>query len=284
MDDLDVVRSDPRTERSILDSLAWLGIDHDGPVRRQATDLTPYRAALQDLAQKGLVFTCSRSRRELRAAAEAIGAPHEDGTNVVSTASMRPTEKTRWGIGSGDLNHRLKLDPIEVVVEDRLLGTSRIDPAARFGDPILWTRRDVPAYQLASVVDDIRFGVTDVVRGEDLVGSAALQQHLCRLLGGKPPDWWHLPLILDSEGRRLSKRDGDLTLDSLRAAGTPAERVIGLIACSTGLRTSPVPMKIGSFLEELDPDRLSTWAKAGAEAGGHRLETKDLNWLMQRTP
>jgi len=283
MDDLDVVRSDPRTERSILDSLAWLGIDHDGSVRRQATDLTPYRAALADLAARGLVFTCSRSRRELRAAAEAIGAPHGDGANIVSTPSMRPTDPACWGVGSGDLNHRLKLDPGEVVIEDRLLGTSRLEPSDRFGDPILWTRRDVPAYQLASVVDDIRFGVTDVVRGEDLVPSAALQQRLCGLLGTKPPTWWHLPLILDEEGRRLAKRDGDLTLDALRASGIPPERVIGLIARTTGLRTALAPMKIGSFIEELDLDRLAAWARAGSAAGGHRLETEDLDWLMQRT-
>lgn len=283
MDDLDTERCSKQAEETLLESLEWLGIDHDGPIIRQTATLRSHREALERLSETGLVFSCDRSRRELRAAAEALGAPHESGSNLVSTPGMRPENREDWRLRQGELNHRLALEPGTEVVEDALLGTRSFDPLACFGDPILWTRRDTAAYHLASVVDDLEAGVTDVVRGEDLLPSAALHQRLCRLLGDAPPRWWHLPLVLDHEGRRLSKRDGDQTMSTLRARGVAPERVIGLLARASGVQKTRAPMTADEFVQALDVHALSQWAQAESREGGYRLLPEDLDWLERRT-
>lgn len=283
MDDLDTERCSVEAEEALLASLAWLGMDHDGPIIRQRATPANHRMALERLSEAGLIFACDRSRRDLRAAAEALGAPHESGMNLVSTPAMRPEDRAAWGLQDGPLNHRLALAAGEEVVEDVLLGTRFVDPLERFGDPILWTRRDTAAYHLASVVDDLESGVTDVVRGEDLLPSAALHQRLCRLLGGDPPRWWHLPLMLDHQGRRLAKRDGDLTMSTLRQRGIPPERVIGLLARTSGVQETTEPMSLEDFVQALDVRALTEWARAESREGGYRLLPEELDWLERRT-
>jgi glutamyl-tRNA synthetase len=283
MDDLETERCSAEAEEAALVALEWLGMDHDGPIIRQTATFASHRAALEKLSEAGLIFACDRSRRELRAAAEALGAPHESGSNLVSTPGMRPEDPAAWCLRTGDVNHRLALEPGEEHVEDALSGTRCFDPLTCFGDPILWTRRDTAAYHLASVVDDLEAGVTDVIRGEDLMPSAALHQRLCRLLGGEAPRWWHLPLVLDHEGRRLAKRDGDLTLTALRARGVPAPRVVGLIAWSCGVQDTRTPMTAAEFVQALDVDALTEWARAESREGGYRLLPEDLDWLERRT-
>lgn len=283
IDDLDGDRCSPAAEASILANLAWLGIDHDGPVHRQTAGTDGHRAALDALAASGRIFSCDRSRRELRAAAEAAGAPHGAGTNLVSTARMRPEDPGRWGVRPGEHNHRLALEEGLETVTDGFLGERLIDLLPAFGDPILWTRRDTAAYHLANVVDDLEAGVTDVVRGEDLLPSAALHQRLARLLGGTPPRWWHLPLVLDETGRRLAKRDGDLGLGALRDRGVPPERIIGLMARTCGLNPDGIPLEAAEFGTLVELDRIGSWARTESAGGGTRLERTDLERLVEGT-
>ena len=226
IEDLDGTRCDPRWEERILAGMRWLGIDWDGEVHRQSEDVERYQSAMRSLDASDLVFTCDRTRRELQAAAEAAGAPHESGRNTVSTAEMRPKASDRYTFAPGVCNHRLKIEPGLMRVRDEATGEHDFDLARTFGDPIVWTREDRPAYQLAVVVDDLRQGITDVVRGIDLLPSAGLQQEIARLLGGIAPHWWHLPLLLDPDGRRLAKRDGDQTLGALHERGVRPERII----------------------------------------------------------
>ncbi|MCA9297128.1 MAG: hypothetical protein KC983_11440, partial [Phycisphaerales bacterium] len=121
-------------------------------------------------------------------------------------------------------------------------------------------KRGTPAYQLAVVVDDIRQHVTDVVRGDDLLPSAARQTLLYRALGHTPPNWWHLPLVYGTDGLRLAKRHGDTRLTTYRAQGVRPERVIGLIARWSGIDTGPADethnMTADEFAEAFDLDRL----------------------------
>ena len=283
LDDLDADRSSAEAERGLLESLDWLGIDFDGPVLRQSEAGEQYHDALQVLAEKGLVFRCARSRKELREAADALGAPHETGATIRATASMRPTDPEAWTLGGGDLNHRLALEPGAEQVDDRLLGPLSIDPSDAFGDPILWTRRNVAAYHLASVVDDLAHGVTDVIRGEDLLPSAGLHQRMASLLDGSPPRWWHLPLVLDASGRRLAKREGDRTLASFKARGVPPERIIGLLARSSGLQPTLLPMTLSELLDVLDVELLGARAREESARGGHRITEEDIAWLEERT-
>ena len=281
IDDLDRERCSIEAEEAQIAALAWLGLDFDGPPKRQTADMGLYREALEQLAAKDLVFVCDRSRRDLRAAAEALGAPHESGSTIISTPSMRPEAPEAWSLGSGEVNHRLALPPGEESVLDEFMGPSTFDPVQAFGDPILWTRKDAPAYQLATVVDDMVDGITDVVRGEDLLPSAALQQRIGALLGAPNPRWWHLPLIHDADGRRLAKRDDDQTLESLRLRGIAPERVVGLLARTCEVQSTLAPMSADDFLTALDPASLQKWAQRESATGGYRLRPEELNWLQE---
>jgi glutamyl-tRNA synthetase len=121
--------------------------------------------------------------------------------------------------------------------------------------------------------------VTDVVRGEDLLPSAALQQRMAKLLGGTAPDWWHLPLVLDASGRRLAKRDGDQTLESFRARMIPPERIIGLLARSSGLQDALRPMSRSDLVDSIELDVLASRAREESADGGYQVTHEDLEWL-----
>src|SRR6185503_5771808 len=133
--------------------------------------------------------------------------------------------------------------------DDACLGPQEFDVARVVGDFIVWTKRGVPAYQLAVVVDDHRQGVTQVVRGADLLDSAARQLLIYRALGSSPePAYTHLPLVIGPDGKRLAKRHGDSRLEEYRARGVPAAKVIGLLAFWCGLLPRRAPLSTKDFL------------------------------------
>lgn len=253
IEDLDRSRVPAGETARTIDLLRWLGLDWDGPVLVQSEDLEPYRAAMRRLAADGRIFRCGRTRREI--AAQALSAPHPGEGETRFPAGLRPPEPTAWTFLEAQANHRFRVDPGAVEVRDRLHGVFHEDPSETVGDILVWSRAGVPTYQLAVVVDDARTGVTDVVRGEDLLGSAARQTLLFRALGHVPPRWHHLPLVFDGTGRRLAKRDGSCRLSALRDAGVDPARVIGLIAAWSGLLEAPAPMTAAAFLSRYDPDR-----------------------------
>ena len=282
VEDLDGNRCDPSWEEKILEGIRWLGLDWDGPILRQSDELRPYEEAMQKLDARHLVFTCERTRRELRAAAEAAGAPHESGRNIISTVSMRPEAPDRFRFTPGSCNHRLTIEPGMMNVRDEYTGDHTFDLASQFGDPIVWTRENKPSYQLAVVVDDLRQAVTDVVRAVDLLPSAGLQQTIAHTLGGTPPNWWHLPLLLDHDGRRLAKRDGDHTLGSFRERGVQPERILGLLARTCEMQEDAAPLSARDFLESFDTDHIREWARRSASTGEDRLRPTDTTDLMER--
>ena len=281
IEDLDGTRCDRKWEELILEGMDWLGIEWDGPVVRQSDALEPYRNAMRTLDAHDLVFRCTRSRREVRAAAEAAGAPHQDGYRTISTPAMRPDDRSWFRFTPGDCNHRIVVEPGSEPVHDECIGDHAFDLSAHFGDPIAWTREDAPSYQLAVVVDDLEQGITDVVRGGDLLPSAALQQHIARKLDGTPPAWWHLPLLLDHDGRRLAKRDGDHTLSALRASGVSPDRVIGLLARTCEMQEDDGPMSPEEFLSAFDADHFRTWAGRIGIEGETRLRPEDMTRLTE---
>ena len=282
IEDLDGNRCDSGWERKIIEGMKWLGLDWDGPIQRQSDEVECYKQAMRKFDDANLVFTCDRTRRELRAAAEAAGAPHASGHNIISTASMRPEDPERFTFAPGSCNHRLTMEPGLMSVCDECRGNHVFDLADLFGDPIVWTREDKPSYQLAVVVDDLRQGVTDVVRGVDLLPSAGLQQRIARILEGTPPKWWHLPLLHDHEGRRLAKRDGDHTLGSLREHGVRPERILGLLARTCQMQEDAAPLSARDFLDSFDPEHFREPTRCGASAGEDRLRPNDTTELMER--
>jgi glutamyl-tRNA synthetase len=256
IEDLDGPRIKPGAIESSIDILRWLGIDwDDGPII-QSHDLAPYRAAMQSLAQGALVYPSALSRSEIEAAASA---PQEGVHETPFPASLRPPLTPR-PFNSESSNWRFATPPGEVTFLDSFAGPQRHSPAATIGDFIVWTKRDQPAYQLAVIVDDHRQGITQVIRGNDLLDSAARQLLLYRALSLTPePRYTHLPLVRGQDGKRLAKRHGDTRLESYRAAGVTPERLIGLLAAWSGVlpRKAPEPLSIQHFADRFTLNTMS---------------------------
>ena len=232
MEDLDGPRVKTDAARQTLDTLSWLGLDYEGEVLEQSKDLGPYRVAMQRLAEADLIFACDLSRKEVQ---QAASAPHGDDHEIRFPVELRPQDPRRFEFDREDRNYRLITPDESIEIADAFTGPAVLHPHREVGDFVIWTKRGVPGYQLAVVVDDARQGVTDVVRGDDLLPSAARQVLIYRALGMEPPRFWHLPLVLGEDGHRLAKRHGDTRLTRYRAEGVSPERVIGLLAHWCGL-------------------------------------------------
>lgn len=254
IEDLDGPRVKPEAAAGIVDTLAWLGMGWDEGPLVQSADLAPYRRAMAVLAGRGLAYPSVLSRGQVEAAASA---PQAGSHEVAFPASLRPEGWDRpreFADDGANWRFAAPAGPAGVVeFVDAIAGPQRISPAESVGDFVLWTRRGTPAYQLAVVVDDARQGVTDVVRGDDLLDSAARQTLLYRALElGPPPHYAHLPLVVGPDGRRLAKRHGDSRVETYRAAGVPADGVVGLVAFWCGVTREPRPMAAGEFAAGLD--------------------------------
>jgi len=253
LEDLDHTRIRPGAHEETIDLLHWMGMDWDGPVRVLSRNLEPYRDAMRRLERDRRIFRCDRSRREL---IQDIGAPHAGEGEAPHPAHLRPADEAAYRFADEHVNYRLCVDEETVRVEDRIAGLHHFRPIDEAGDFLVWSKLGVPAYQLAITVDDGADGITDVVRGDDLLASAARQQIVHRLLDQPIPLWWHLPLVTDGAGQRLAKRRGDQRLAVCRDAGIPGDAVIGLVAYWCGLRDAPEPMSAANLLKEFDPQRL----------------------------
>ncbi len=240
VEDLDRVREG--AEQRQLDDLHDLGLDWDGPLVRQSERRPLYDTALSTLEAQGRTFECFCTRREVL---EAPSAPHlppgaYPGTCRDLTAAERAARR-----GDRPPAVRLRHDADDWTIDDALHGrfTGGLD------DVVLRRNDGVPAYNLAVVVDDAAQGVDQVVRGDDLLTSAPRQAHLAQLLGHPQPTYAHVPLVLNTDGRRLAKRDGAVTLRELRAAGRDP---LALITDSLGLpRARPADL-----LEHFAPEAL----------------------------
>lgn len=255
IEDLDPQRSRPGYARQIEEDLLRLGLEWDegglsrGCVQSQRGEY--YEAALDTLRRKGLIYPCTCTRADIMA----TQAPHQSDGRVVYSGRCRPEY---WGemrdgrmmsgldypIDSGDMQAALRLlvPDKEITFTDRICGEQRVNPARECGDFIVRRRDGAWAYQLAVVVDDALMGVTEVVRGEDLLLSTAQQLYIYDLLGYSAPVFAHFPLIRNEEGQRLSKRDKSCSLEYLFAHHTP-EEIIGRAAYLTGLRNTSEPVR-----------------------------------------
>ena len=232
IEDIDPGRCRPDFTAAILEDLAWLGLDWDGPVRVQSAHLPDYRAVLDALAARGLLYPCFCTRADIaREIAASAAAPHgPDGPLYPGICRRLSPEERAARIARGE-PHALRLDmaaalatlDVPLTYHEEGEGRLRCDPA-QFGDAVL-ARKDVPAsYHLCVTHDDALQGVTLVTRGVDLKPATHLHRLLQHLMGWPEPDYAHHPLVTDAAGRRLAKRDRAATLRDLRAAGHgPAE-------------------------------------------------------------
>ena len=251
IEDLDAARCPRRYADAIVDDLAWLGLAADGPQPPvyQSERAAVYQQFYDKLAAKGLVYPCFCSRSQLHAAS----APHRSDGQVVYPGTCRGltpeeiAEKARRKAPAW----RVRVPDEEIAFTDGHLGPYAENLARDCGDFYLRRADGVFAYQLAVVVDDALMGVTEVVRGADLLSSTPRQLWLYRELGLQAPQFYHLPLLLDHEGRRLSKRDGDQSLENLRARYTPQE-IVGRLAFACGLQDAPRPAAPQDLVESFD--------------------------------
>ncbi|MCB9915119.1 MAG: tRNA glutamyl-Q(34) synthetase GluQRS [Planctomycetes bacterium] len=234
MEDLDATRAKPELAACALRDLEWLGLDWDGEVLYQSRHHDELRGAAEELCERGLAYPCVCTRREV---AEAIAAPHGPGSEGVYPGTCRDryaslAEARRRTGREPCLRYRVPSG--EVTVRDELLGDYVQDVAREVGDFPVTSRDGQVAYQLAVVLDDERQGVTDVLRGEDLLESTPRQALLLEDLWFERPRWAHVPLVTDAKGRRLAKRADDLSLASLAAGGLDPRRLVGWLAGTFG--------------------------------------------------
>ena len=277
IEDLDRDRARAAGGQDVAAQLAWLGIDFDGEPVLQSSRLAAYEDAMERLASQGVVYESPHSRTEVREAAAALSAHAEDAPTAFPQ-SLRPAPGPAWGFARRDVNHRMCMAPGTERVDDRVAGPHDLEPARTEGDVIVWTKAGWPSYQLAVSVDDASQAVTDVIRGEDLLPSAAIQSRIHRALGGAPPRWWHLPLVLDGEGRRLAKRRGSLSLDALHGAGVDPARVRGLVAWWAGAIDEPGPVDAARLPALLDEPILREW-HARTRTAPNTVDDRALDWL-----
>jgi glutamyl-tRNA synthetase len=237
IEDLDGPRIKPGSDRVLLEDLKYLGLNwDDGPVYQSAR-AAEYRRAVDRLVEGGLAYPCVCTRREIDLAASA---PHaEDGATVypgVCRGRFGSIQQARESSGRAPAIRFAAPDRL-VEFQDRFLGRRQINVAQSLGDFVIAKSDGTAAYQLAVVVDDLAAGVTEIVRGDDLVDSTPRQILLYEALGAadRVPNYTHVPLVLGPDGRRLAKRHGDTRLATYRELGVAATRILELLARWCGI-------------------------------------------------
>lgn len=254
IEDLDPQRSKREHALMIEDDLRWLGLDWDeggldgtGPNGPYLQSLRGeiYAEGLRRLEATGLTYRCRCRRADILA----TQAPHESDGRVIYKGTCRPPRLGGTAEIPADIPAATRLFVPDKVISftDRVCGPQSVNLAERCGDFILRRADGAWAYQLAVVMDDALMGVTEVVRGDDLLLSASQQLYLYELLGYPAPEFAHLPLVCNEQGVRLSKRDSAAGMEYLRATHTP-EQVLGRVAHLAGLRPDPTPVTLADLL------------------------------------
>ena len=255
MEDLDTQRTSADFAEILRDDLAWLGLTYDRETLPQSKRSQAYDGYFEKLRELGLLYPCYCTRSQLHS----VNAPHlSDGTYVYTGTCRNLTEADRAKFDRKPAWRVMVPDKVWEV-NDLVQGHYTLNLAAECGDMVVRRADGVYVYQLAVTVDDGEAGVTEVVRGMDLLSSAPRQMYLQELFGFPHPAYGHVPMLLAPDGRRLSKRDRDLDLGQLRKRVTP-ERLIGTLAFAAGLIDRDTPLSAKELSGEF------SWAKLRGEA------------------
>jgi glutamyl-tRNA synthetase len=252
IEDIDSPRVKTGAIDLIREDLGWLGLDWDEGPFIQTQRLLLYEAALERLKSLELVYPCTCTRTDI---AEAASAPHleHEGPVYPGTCAHRraaDAEELDWPYA---WRFRVADSP---AFDDLFRGPTHVDLRHIGGDFVVWKSSRTPAYQLAVVVDDAEMGITEVIRGDDLVPSTPRQLLLFRALGRTSPRFGHVPLVVGPDGRRLAKRHGDTRLAALRTAGVTSEALLGLLAWSCGWIEKARPVSCRDLLPLYRPERI----------------------------
>lgn len=255
MEDLDTQRTSGDFAQAIREDLGWLGLDWDRETQPQSRRSQVYDRYFQRLEDLGLLYPCYCTRSQLHS----VNAPHlSDGTYVYPGTCRGLTERQRAAFGR-DPAWRVKVPDRVYSFRDLAQGEYRQNLREECGDFVVRRGDGVYVYQLAVTVDDGEAGVTEVVRGMDLLGSAPRQMYLQELFGFAHPRYGHVPMLLAPDGRRLSKRDRDLDLGRLRQRTTP-EAILGALAAAAGIIDRPQRVSARELAREF------SWEKVRGQA------------------
>ena len=250
IDDLDGPRIKPGADQQAVEVLSWLGMDWDEGPYYQTASIDRYETQLQRLLASDQIYPCECTRTEIQAASQS--APQE-GTHEIrypGTCRTQSMATNRNGIVNSGHGWRIKTNDQAVFFVDHLAGPQNCYPHQEVGDFLVVTKQRTPSYQFSVVVDDHVQGVTDVVRGDDLLTSTARQLLVYRALEFEPlPTYWHLPIVVGPDGRRLAKRHGNSRIAHYQKDGIRAERIVGLVAYWSGL----------GVRREMSADEFATW-------------------------
>ena len=234
MEDLDTQRTSEEYAQILREDLRWLGLDYDRETPPQSARSAVYDRYFDKLAEMGLLYPCYCTRSQLHS----VNAPHlSDGTYVYPGTCRNLTEAQRATFHRAPA-WRVRVPDRVWTVEDRVQGHYECNLATDCGDMVVRRADGVYVYQLAVTVDDALMGVTEVVRGRDLLPSTGCQIQLFHALGHTPPHYGHIPLLVNRDGRRLSKRERDLDIGVLRTRFTP-EELLGRMANLLGFLDRP---------------------------------------------
>ena len=254
MEDLDTQRTSEEFAAVLRDDLRWLGLDYDRETPAQSKRSAVYNQYFEKMQDLGLLYPCYCTRSQLHS----VNAPHlSDGTYVYAGTCRNLTEEQRQAFDRKPA-WRVIVPDKTWSLTDRVQGDYALNLATECGDMVVRRADGIYVYQLAVTVDDGEAGVTEVVRGMDLLSSAPRQMYLQELFGFTHPEYGHVPMLLAPDGRRLSKRDRDLDLGQLRLRITP-EALIGTLAYSSNLIDRNVPISARELAQEF------TWEKLRKE-------------------
>lgn len=252
MEDLDTQRTSAEYAETLRDDLRWLGLTWDRETPAQSRRSVVYDRYFEILREKSLLYPCYCTRSQLHS----VNAPHlSDGTYVYPGTCRNLTEGEQAAFRRPPAWRVVVPDRVWTV-EDRIQGTYRCNLATECGDMVVRRADGVYVYQLAVTVDDGEAGITEVVRGMDLLSSAPRQMYLQELFGFPHPEYAHVPMLLAPDGRRLSKRDRDLDLGILRQRLT-REELLGVLAFAAGLIDQEVSVSLKELTKEFSWKKLS---------------------------
>lgn len=251
IEDLDPARSKEKYTEDILDDFRWLGLTWDRRSENQSRRGKAYEAVIEQLEEQGVTYPCYCSRDQIHAAS----APHALDGRVIYPGTCRHLTLQQRVQKKKTPSLRLRVPDETISLTDGLQGAQRMNLASEWGDFIIRRADGVTAYQLAVVVDDSDAGVTQVVRGRDLLPATPAQLYLYRLLGRKPPVFYHVPMVLAADGRRLSKRDRAIDMGMLRKFQKP-EELIGFLAWNCGLISERESVSARELIPEFSWDKI----------------------------
>lgn len=258
IEDIDSPRVKAGAAQQAIDDLRWLGLDWDegpdvgGPNAPyvQTEHIDSYREALSRLQRDERVYPCTCTRTDIESAASAPHVEHE-GPIYPGTCAGRSTGDAAK-LGDQPFAWRFRTTDQDFRFDDRIAGSQEANVRHALGDFVVGKMDGSPAYQLAVVCDDHAMGVTEVLRGDDLLPSAFRQLELYAAFGWTPPIFAHVPLVIGPDSRRLAKRHGDTRLATLRQQGVTSEELIGLLAWSCGLRPTREPVRAKALIADFN--------------------------------